>query len=82
MIPSSTFLYGTIGRPIVFSGFSSGKIFLISFHRSSGMRVIILTYLFTLKQLSDMIRNQRAIFLSIFGIGSKSYSTIIFSFNY
>ena len=42
MIPSSTFLYGTIGLPMVFSGFSSGKIILISFHRLSGMRMIVL----------------------------------------
>ena len=44
MIPSNTFLYGTIGRPIVLSGFSFGKIFLISFQRSSGMRIIVLIY--------------------------------------
>jgi hypothetical protein len=32
------------GLPVVFSSFSSGKIFLISFHRSAGMRIIVLTY--------------------------------------
>ena len=51
MIPSSTFLYGTIGLPIVLSGFSSGKIFLISFHISSGMRVIVLTYFLLLNNI-------------------------------
>ena len=51
MIPSITFLYGTIGRPIVLSGFSSGKIFLISFHILSGMRVIVLTYFLLLNNI-------------------------------
>ena len=32
VINSKYFLYGTMGQPIVFFGFSSGKIFLISFH--------------------------------------------------
>ena len=58
---------------MVFSGFSCGKIFVISFHRSSGMRIIVLTYfLLLVKYLTDNIAKQGAIFLSIFGIGSKS----------
>jgi hypothetical protein len=70
--PSITFLYGTIGLPIMFSDFSSGKIFLISFHRSSGMRIIVLTYfLLLVKYLTDNIAKQGAKFLSIFGIGFK-----------
>ena len=40
---SKYFLYGTMGQPIVFFGFSSGKIFLISFNKSSGIRLIVLT---------------------------------------
>ena len=40
---NSYFLYGTMGQPIVFFGFSSGKIFLISFNKSSGIRLIVLT---------------------------------------
>jgi hypothetical protein len=56
-IPSSTFLYGIMGRPIVFSGFSSGKIFLISFHKSSGILVIVLTY-FLLFSISIYDRKQ------------------------
>ena len=54
------------------SGFSSGKIFLISFHRSSGIRIIVVIYFFIIKHLTDMIRNKGAIILSIFGIGSKN----------
>jgi hypothetical protein len=43
-----------MGGPIVLRGFSSGKIFLVSFHRSSGMRMIVLTYFFLLvKYLTD-----------------------------
>ena len=44
----SYFLYGTMGQPIVFLGFSSGKIFLISFHKSSGIRLIVLITCFLL----------------------------------
>jgi hypothetical protein len=35
-IPSSTFLNGTTGRPIVSTGFSAGSMFFTSFHRSPG----------------------------------------------
>ena len=36
-IPSGTFLYGIIGRPIVLDGFSLGKMILILFHNSFGI---------------------------------------------
>jgi hypothetical protein len=35
--PSSTFLKGMIGWPIVLGGFPLGKMILISFHSSSGI---------------------------------------------
>ena len=57
---------------MVFSGFSSGKIFLISFHRSSGICIIVLIhFLLLVKYLTDNIAKQGVVFLSIFGKGSK-----------
>ena len=61
MIPSNTFLYGTMGRPIVFSGFSFGKIFLISLQRSSGMRIIVLNNLYEVPE--DVLHKEGIEFL-------------------
>jgi hypothetical protein len=38
--PSSTFLNGTTGRPIVSTGFSAGSMFFTSFHRSPGSIIV------------------------------------------
>ena len=63
---------------MVLSGFSSGKIFLISFQRSSGMRIIVLTYFLFLNKIRYIIRSQQAIFLSIFGIDSYYLASPLF----
>ena len=53
--------------PIVFSGFSSGKIFLISFQRRSGIRVIVVIYCLLLaKYLTDNIIKQMSYILIYF----------------
>ena len=41
MMPSITFLNGTIGRPTVFPGFSLGKTAMISSHNSLGIFVMV-----------------------------------------
>ncbi|MGB6629362.1 MAG: hypothetical protein WBE61_14655, partial [Nitrososphaeraceae archaeon] len=84
-IPSSTFLNGTIGRPIVSTGFSAGNMFFTSFHRSSGSVLSLEGVSSFCKHQSQIkYKNIRAISLSvkqkhqvcIFGIGSKSRATL------
>src|SRR6188472_3375654 len=71
-MPSRTFLNGIIGRPMVLSAFSGGSISLISFHKSSGIFLIVIGRCFSLLLGTAIEGIPQAKCLSIFGIGSKS----------
>src|SRR6188472_2091574 len=74
-MPSRTFLNGIIGRPMVLSAFSGGSISLISFHKSSGIFLIVIGRCFSLLLGTAIEGIPQAKCLSIFGIGSKSFSS-------
>jgi|GEM_PF-4875360 len=63
---------------MVFSGFPFRKIFVISFYKSSGIRIIVLTYfLLLVKYLTHNIAKLGAIFISIFGLGLRVSSSLV-----
>ncbi|HJS63706.1 MAG TPA: hypothetical protein VJ767_02475 [Nitrososphaeraceae archaeon] len=73
MIPSISFPYGRLGRPVVLSAFSSGATFLISFQRSSALRVLVLkNFLFLNKHYQIQQETNKPLRIS-FWVGSKYF---------
>jgi hypothetical protein len=60
-----------MGRLMVLSGFSSGKIFVISFHTSSGRDVIVLTYFFLFLNIIKYDKKLMSYIPIYFSVGSK-----------
>lgn len=69
-MPSSTFLYGTAGRPMVLFGVSIGSINLISSHNSLGILLIVGRYLTLASQAYEKNTLKLYVYLSL-GLGSK-----------